>query len=499
MEDLQRATLLQCIHQIKTHVENGRLDLAGSHLSQAAKCLLEASDMCSDEIVLWEQFGIHLISTGETESLSDLLPKLVNIHPWPADIHSHMLLNLHHLPDVDPKWIVGEHRRWAQIHAAQDKAASNHDNVPDPGRKLRIGYISPDFRMHPVGCFVWPLVNDHNSAEFEVFGYGNVAKPDDFTERFANTFHGYRNVFDLEDAALVDRIRKDKIDVLIDLAGHTNHNRLTALAHRPAPIQVSYLGYPGTTGMQQIDYRLTDKLVNLPESHEFYTEELVYVPTPFAAYHFTDLPPVASLPCQRNGYVTFGAFKNNCKINAKVIALWAEIMKANVNSRLILRFTSGHNPNVRTHYMRQFERLGIARDRIEIGGRLAFTNHLRQYDRVDIGLDTFPFNGHTTTCDALWMGVPMISLTGDSFASRLGLCLLKSVGLEFFATASEEEYVAKATALARNPDSLAKIRASMRDRIQSSDLYNSKRLAESVESAYRQMWSRWCASQGSAR
>lgn len=479
--------------RIKAAFKDGQIDLALDILSQAAKYVTETSNLSSSEALLWEKSGIQLISTGEIEQLVELLSKTVKIHPWDADVHSRMLFNLHHLPEVDQQMIFDEHKRWAQVHADANKMELFHDNVADPDRRLRIGYISPDFRMHPIAFFVDSLLDGHNRDNVEIYGYGNVVKPETSTEYLKPKFDYYRNIYGLDVQSLIRLIKDDRIDILVDIAGHTNGNSLAALAYKPAPVQVSYLGYPGTTGMRQIDYRLVDKCVNPAQSQKFYTEELVHLPEPFTCYSFTDLGlPVSKLPAEQNGFITFGSFKNNCKINSQVISLWSRVMQANDNSRLLLRFAKGNNQNIRDHYLRQFERFGITPGRIEISGWMDYHEHLRQYDKVDICLDTFPFNGHTTTCDALWMGVPVISLVGDSFASRLGLSLLSSLGLEFFAAETPEEYVAKATALAHNPQAIAKFRVSMRDRILSSGLYDSKQFASGMENAYRKMWRRWC-------
>ncbi len=479
--------------RIKMASEQGQLDRSIELLSNAARVVRETTDLTSDDVFLWEQFGTYLILTGEFDELLDLLPKMVELHPWTHDIHSHMLLNLHHLPGIDPNVLYEEHKRWAKIHAPVDRMQVLHDNNAAPDRRLRVGYISPDFRLHPVAFFIEPLLSAHDRHDIEVYAYANVHKPSSTTEYLKNKCDQYRDIVGVDCQSLVDLIKADKIDILVDLAGHTNNNSLSALAYKPAPIQISYLGYPGTTGMEQIDYRMVDSCVNTPTSEQFYVEELVYLPEPFACGSFADSGlPVSSLPVEQRGTITFGAFKNNCKINSQVLSLWAKILKANEDSRLVLRFERGGEASVKDHYLRQFEFLGVSRDRIEISGWMTYLEHMRQYEKVDIGLDTFPFNGHKTTCDALWMGVPVISLVGDSFASRLGLDLLKSVGLEFFAAETESEYLAKATALAQNHQSLAKIRYSMRERISASGLCDSKTFVLGVEKAYRRMWYRWC-------
>lgn len=479
------------LSRVKSAFDDGQIESAIEILSQAAEHVSQTSNISASDVFLWEKFGSHLILTGEIDQLLDLLPKMLQTYPWTHNVHSHMLFNLHHLPDIDQKVIFDEHKRWAKSHASVENAANFHDNIADPDRRLRIGYISPNFCMHPVAFFIEPLLDGHNRQNVEVFGYGNVAKPETATEHLKPKFDHYRNIYGLDSQSLVELIKDDKIDILVDLAGHTSHNSLADMAYKPAPIQVSYLGYPGTTGMGKIDYRLVDECVNPPESQKFYTEELVYLPEPFTCYSFTDLP-IAVGAVEKNGYITFGSFKNNCKINSYVMSLWAQVLKANPGSHMLLRFARADDPDIKNHYLRWFERLGINADRIEIAGKLDYLEHLKQYQKVDICLDTFPFNGHTTTCEALWMGVPIISLTGESFSSRLGLSLLKSIGLEFFTAKTAEEYIAKATALAQNRESLAKIRATLRARIASSGLFDCKKFAAGLEAAYREMWRKWC-------
>jgi predicted O-linked N-acetylglucosamine transferase (SPINDLY family) len=327
----------------------------------------------------------------------------------------------------------------------------------------------------------------------EVYGYGNIAKPDQTTEFLKGKFDFYRNIFGMDTPSLVELIKNDKIDILVELAGHTNGNSLPALAYKPAPIQISYLGYPGTTGMTQIDYRMTDAIVNPQESQKYYTEQLLYLPHPFCCFDAANLP-TTSLPAEHNGFITFGSFLNNCKINSDCMSLWANVLKHLKGSRIMLRFAQAENPEIKEFYFHQFENLGIERSRVDISGYIPYDEHLKKYQDVDIMLDTFPFNGHTTICEALSMGVPAISLTGETFASRLGLCMLKAVGLEFFAAQTKDEYIKKATALAQNIPSLSKIRATMRQRMQVSPLFNSKTFAANVENVYRKIWHHWCNS-----
>jgi len=490
--------LVELLSEAGESTRRGRLDEAEAILARCGDHLTNKLDFDKRDAALWRNFASHLIMTGETEQLLTLMPKMVAIRPWDARLHSHLLFMLHHLPGPDPQMVFEEHKRWAQVHTSEASLKTTHDNIPEPNRKLHVGYISPDFRTHAVAFFFESILDGHNAENVETYGYGNVAEPDCVTQRFKYKFNHYRNIYGLRDAEAVQLIKQDKIDILVDMAGHTNNHNLSVLSLKPAPIQVTYLGYPGTTGLTAIDYRLSDNLTNPPESQKFYTEKLLCLPETFTCYR----PPecagaVTPLPADENGYVTFGSFKNNCKINPQLIALWAEVLKANENSQLLLRFEKGDDDVIKLHYHRQFERFGIDSERVQISGWRPLEEHLRFYGRVDIALDTWPFNGHTTTCHALWMGVPVVSLVGQSHASRIGVSILSSIGLEFFAASDPHEYVAKATALAQNRQSLAKIRATMRQRMTASTLCNPKRFTESLELVFRKIWRQWCDSQGS--
>ena len=466
--------------------------LSGRH-SEAAQYLEEARQANPDKIELWQKLaGVLMRSAQKTEGMK-LLRKAIEKAPDNPKVHSAFLGNLLYQQNLNPHIIYQEHKKWAQIHAPDALAGTHHKNVPDSDRRLRIGYISPNFCMHSVAYFFEPLLDGHNGREVEVYGYGNVACSDQITERLKHKFDHYRNIYAVNDEAAVRMIEQDQIDILVDLAGHSGDNRLGVLAYKPAPVQVTYLGYPSTTGLQQIDYRLTDNLADTPQSQEFYTEKLVFLPQGFLCYSPYDFAPdVAPLPAVKNGYITFGSFNNCCKINPLIIALWAQILKTNENSRFVLKFVGGNDRGLRDHYLRQFEQFAISPERIKIYGAKSFVEHLQLYGRIDIALDTYPYNGATTTCEALWMGVPTISLVGIHHACRVGLSILTYAGLEFFAASTPEKYIAKATALAAKPQALAKIRASMRARLAASPLCDSKGFAHSVEQAYRKMWQKWC-------
>ncbi len=464
---------------------------------QAAEYRKKAVAKEPENIKYQVNLAVDIIHLGNIQQGIDMLKDAVEKDPSNILAHSKLLFYLHYLSAPDPQMLFEEHKKWGRIHCPTTLAKTAHDNNPDPHRKLRIGYISPDFRMHSIAYFFAPLLERHDSNVVEVYGYADVAKPDKFTEYLKKQFYHYRNISRLGDEQIIEIIEKDKIDILVDLAGHTTDGRFAVLAYKPAPILVTWLGYPDTTGMKQVDYRFTDKLADLPQSQNFYTEELVFLPHGFLCYKPAESSiAVERLPAVKNGFITFGSFNNKLKINAQTISLWSQVLKANPGSRFVMKFSGGDEKPLKNFYLKQFEQLGITEDRIEIHDWKSPAEHLKLYNQVDIALDTFPYNGTTTICEAMWMGVPTISLVGQLHASRVGLSILSQVGLEFFAVSSSDEYVKKATTLVNNIESLQKIRASMRQRMLSGTLCNAKAYASGIEAAYRKMWHKWCRSLG---
>jgi len=331
----------------------------------------------------------------------------------------------------------------------------------------------------------------------EVYGYGSVASPDEVTEKLKSKCDCYRNVYGTDDKALANLIEQDQIDILVEIGGHVGNNRLAAMAYKPAPIQIDYGGI-NTSGMEQMDYRLADELYAPPYFQGFSVEELVYLPGGLFCYKPPDFaPPVTTLPAERKGHVTFGSFNGSLKISRHVVSLWAQILKANENSRFLMKVGAGHDQHLSGYYCELFEQLGIERERVEIHNwRPSPVEHLQLYGEVDIALDTHPINGAMTTLEGLWMGVPIISLVGKhNSLARMGLSILSRMGMEFFAASTCDEYVAKATALAQDLPSLAKLRASMRQRMACSTLLDARAFSRDLENAYRKMWRRWCRSQ----
>ena len=457
----------------------------------------KAVEIEPDNIGIWTNYAVDLIVLGKPAEGIDLLRRAVERNPAHPSIHSNLLWYTNYLPGHDARQLFEDHKLWGQTHAPPYLARASHANDPDPDRRLRIGYICPDFRGHPTANTFEQFLRGHDRNVVEVYGYGNVAKPDEVTAQLKRGFDHYRNIYGTDDDTLAEQIEADTIDILVEIGGHVANNRLLAMARKPAPIQVDYGGI-NTTGMEQVDYRLSDRLLSPPHLQKFFVEELVCLPGGLYCFKPPDCaPPVAPLPAERKGYVTFGSFNGALKTNAYIVSIWAEVLKANEGSRFLMKIGGGDDELLSKYYFDLFERCGVARDRVEIHNWKPRVEHLQLYGEVDIVLDTFPVNGAMTMLEGLWMGVPAVSLIGKySFLARMGLSILAQIGLEFFAASNPDEFVAKATALARNLPAMAKIRASMRQRIECSPLRDAQVFARGLEDAYRMMWRRWCRSRG---
>jgi predicted O-linked N-acetylglucosamine transferase (SPINDLY family) len=345
-----------------------------------------------------------------------------------------------------------------------------------------------------VGRFALPLFERHDRERFEILCYSEVTSPDWITERFQALAGKWRDTAGLSDAQLAEVIREDGVDILVDLAMHTGGNRLLTFARQPAPVQVTWLGYPGSTGLLSIGYRLTDAHMDPPGSGSCGTawsaEEPVRLPDCWCCYDpVDDSPEVNALPALSAEGVTFGSLNNYAKVHEGALALWARVMGAVKGSRLLMLCPEGR---ARERVLAFFGARGIGAERVELAGYLPRWEYLSLYQRIDIGLDPFPCNGMTTTCDALWMGVPVLTLPGEMPASRAGLSLLSCVGLGELAAQSEEDYLRIAVGLARDLPRLADLRATLRSQMQASPLMDAPRFARHVEAAYRSMWLRWC-------
>jgi len=426
--------------------------------------------------------------------------RAVELNPQGSGEHSNLLYLLNFADDQDPQAVFQEHLDWASRHAEPLTRASlpnNNDRTPD--RRLRIGYVSPYFREHAVNFFVEPILASHDHERFEIYCYSDARISDAATDRLRESADHWRATRGLSDEQLAQRIREDRIDILVDLTGHIAGSRLPAFARRPAPVQVTYIGYQHTTGMSAMDYRLTDQRADPPGATDrYYTERLVRLPRSFFCYRpAAEAPEVTPLPARTNGYVTFGSFNNFMKVTPRVIDTWVEILDRVPNSRLLLLASRGGYAE--RQILDAAKARGIDPARIEISGALQRDAYYRLVQRADIALDPFPFNGHTTTCDSLWLGVPVVMLLGQTYASRFGSTALASVGVDEWIADSKQSYVETAVRWAGQLDALAAMRGELRERMARSPLLDFAGFTRALEAAYRQMWIEWCSGQSEPR
>ncbi|OGI43131.1 MAG: hypothetical protein A2150_01965 [Candidatus Muproteobacteria bacterium RBG_16_64_11] len=400
-------------------------------------------------------------------------------------------LNYH--PAWTPQAIYEEHRRWGETHGRTRAGLPPAPNNREPERRLKVGYVSADFRQHSVAFFIEPVLAQHDRTRFEIYCYAQVAAPDAVTERLKQLAAHWRSIVGLGDREAAELIRADEIDILVDLGGHTAGNRLGVFARRPAPVQATYIGYPNTTGLPAMDYRIANPLTAPPEIDRYYTETVVRLPYPHCIRLPTDCPPVNAPPSLDSGRVTFGCFNNLAKLTPPVIALWSEILCAVPGSRLLLKSQPFSDPGTRALFLDRFAAHGIGPERLVLHGADSFRDYLSSFNVIDIALDPFPYNGGTTTYHTLWMGVPVVALEGQNYVSRMGHAVLATLGLEDLAAKTPADYVAIAAGLAADPGRLQTLRASLRERMAASPLMDEKRYTAGLEKLYRDIWRDWCA------
>ena len=438
--------------------------------------------------------GNALFDQGETEKAIGVFRRLLALKPHFAEAHSNYLLLQNYSPVLDEEKISMEHKAWVEKNKVDLLKISTFWDNRNPEKKLKIGYLSPDFKKHSIAFFLEPILAHHNKEEFDIFCYSAVISPDDTTARMKELVTHWRSIVGLSDEKATALIRKDGIDILIDLAGHTAKNRLPVFLHKPAPVQVSYLGYPNCTNLPTIDYRLTDSFADPPgRTDKWNTETLVRLnPTAWCYRPLNDFPPVSELPAREVDSITFGSFNNINKLNEKIINLWGRILNQFGNARLVLKSRSLADTFVQERIHKQFATMGIIEERVILHPHDSSSyRHLERYHDVDIAMDTFPYNGTTTTCESLYMGVPVITLEGKAHRSRVGVSLLNQVGLQHLIAKNEEEYVAIACSLTSDLDELAELRKSLRSRMEKSPLMDEVGFTRGLENAYREMWKKW--------
>jgi protein O-GlcNAc transferase len=482
------------LHEAHNNLGNV-LRLVG-RLAEAEACYREALRLRPDLSEALGNLGLTLAEQGRPADALVCYREALRLLPDNANAaatHSSYLNALQYSPDVTLAGLRGAHEEYDRRHAARFRDSwGRHDNEPDPDRPLRVGFISPHFNHHPVGRFLIGALENLDRSEAKIVCYSDTKNKDDLTSRFMAAAWRWRQIRGKTDEELVQLVRADGIDILFDLAGHTGGNRMLAFARKPAPIQVTWLDYEGTTGLSAIDYLLADRYEVPPEAETWYVERILRMPDGFVCYAPpSQAPPVGPLPALTRGFVTFGSFNLVSKITPQVVATWARILQDVTGSRLFLKYKGLDDANTADRFRRSFADQGIAPTRVLLEGWSPYAEFLTRYQEIDIALDPFPYTGGLTTCEALWMGVPVVTCPGETFASRHGLSHLSNIGLTETIARDLDHYVELAVDLARNLSRLTGLRARLRQQMASSPLCDGRRFAANVMALLRGIWREW--------
>ena len=469
-------------------------------LRDAIACYQRAIASRPDYALAHNNLGSAWKAWGALDEAIACYQRALELKPDFAETHSNLLGTLQYRSQVSLAELSAAHAEFECRHAAPLRRAWRpHENSRDPRRPLRLGFVSPDLGRHPIGYFLVRALENLDRGECEVVCYSDRIVPDDMTARIQAAATAWRDVVGISDDRLAEQIRADRIDVLFDLVGHTAKNRLLAFARKPAPIQITWIGYEGTTGLSAMDYLLADRYMVPLEAEPYYVERVLRMPHGYLSFDPPpEAPAVGPLPALDSGQVTFASFNNPAKMTPRVIACWAEILRRLPAARLILKYRGLDDPALQDRFRQAMAGQGVAPRRIAFRGWSSYAETLGLYNQVDVALDPFPFSGSATTCDALWMGVPVITYPGETFASRHGLSHLSNVGLTETIVGSPEAYIDLAVSLAGDLPRLAAIRAGLRDRVARSPLCDGKQFARDFMDLLRRAWEAFCEPRGSS-
>ena len=452
----------------------------------------------SNNAKIHTNLGSVLLTLGRVDEAVDVFTAALQIDPQDVLNHSNLILAASYQTS-DPAAMLARCQQWELLHGEPlHSAIASHRNVANPKKRLRIGYVSADFRQHAAAYWIEPLLEGHHHAGgCDIVCYSNATQPDEATARLKAYAHIWVECANLSDDALANRIRQDAIDILVDLSGHTDGNRLLVFAKQPAPVQVSWFGFPVSIGLKTVQYRFTDAHIDpVGQNDLYYSEKLVRLSRFYAAFRpDPTAPEVGPAPMERNGYVTFASLNNFAKITPIMLGLWADILIAVPASRLLMQSGGLGSAGVVKSVTDFFKHRGIPKSRLSLRGWGSLSDFLALGRAADIALDPYPFNGGVTTCHALWMGLPVVTLRGQSAASRVGYSILSGLNLKELAAHTSHQYRDIAIHLAQDPARLISLRASMRARMSTSALLDGAGLAREAETAYQAMWRAWCAAQ----
>jgi len=476
----------------------GDLHYALFQLDDAIASYRAAVEIAPDYGRGYADLGGALLIVGRVEEAMAAFDKVLELDPKRADVGSLSLLALHYRRGNEGPMLLEKHRSWATQHARGLERATGHRSLSRPmGRRLRIGYVSPDFMSCPVAGFIEPVLAAHDRREFELVCYSTGGQEDEVTRRLRGLCDVWRDISLVRDQDAADRIRADGIDILVDLAGHAAGGRLLLFARKPAPVQVTWLGYPNTTGLDTMDYRLTDAVADPEgETDRYHAERLVRLPDGFVCYApALESPEVADSPQLTTGHVTFGCFSDLAKVTPELVALWSEILRAEPGARLVMKAYGLSAGSACRELRERFQGHGITPDRFDLGPpEFSAIGKLATYQEIDVALDTFPYNGVADTCEALWMGVPVATLAGTTNVSRTGASIVSGIGLSEYVATTPAQYVEIALRLAADQEKRRALRAGLRARMRASPLLDAPRFGRGLEAAYRAMWEKRRAS-----
>ncbi|HEX8523787.1 MAG TPA: tetratricopeptide repeat protein [Tepidisphaeraceae bacterium] len=437
--------------------------------------------------------GYLLQRSGRLDDALGCYARAVELRPQDSAVAaSNFLYAMNFHEKFDGSAILAAHREWGAQYEPATRAALPHNNDRNPHRRIRVGYVSPDFREHPAGAHLLATLSSHDREQVEVFCYCDATRKDAVTARCEAFADGWRESSRWSHAELCEQVRADQIDLLVDCALHTAGNRLAALAHKPAPVQLSHFGYPGTTGLGAIDYRISDWHLNPPLVKALCSETTLRLANSFWCYEpLVDVPQAHDVACAQSGVVTFGCITSLAKIRPGCLRLTAEVMARVPRSRLVLQRPESVDAS---WVLKVLGERGIAAGRVMFVPPMPLEMYFKLYDEIDLVMDCFPYNGHNTSLDALYMGTPVLTLAGQTPVGRGGVSILTCIRLEELIAQTPEEYVEKAVALAGDVDRLRGYRRTLRERLRFSALMNPHVATRDLETLYRQAWRAWCES-----
>lgn len=464
--------------------------------SEAGTYWRRAWELAPDNLECLLAYAAAVRDLGDVQRSVKLLEQAARQAPQHCGVASQLLWNYNYLPGYDRVDLYARAKQWAEKHLASITRFTSYDNEPSPTKKLRVGLVSGDFLENSPLMFFAPALAMVNRHAFSLHAYSTVSTSDAGTGQYVALFDGFRDVQAMTDPEMATQIRQDGIDILVAFGGRCQGNRLGVMALQPAPVQVDW-GALATLGFPQIGYRITDEVLDPPDSQPYHTEALVYLSGGYTSYQPPpESPVVTPPPAQTNGHFTFGSFNNHLKITDQLLDMWEQVLQRVPRSQLVLKFPSARDRGVREFTLQRLAQRGIDCGRIKLCGPTEYYDHLCLLGQVDILLDAYPFNGFRTTLEGLWMGVPTITLSGTQRVSRTGLAIMKQLGLDgAFVAHTPQAYIDRACAYADQLDALAQLRRGLREVLLSSPICDPQRFARALQGAFRYMWQQWCAGQ----